>query len=548
MPRVPPLPPDNVNHLSTNRPIERNTLSAPAEIPWSQDENPPPSHHSLSDFPGEKQPCPEPVYSLRGPNPVPLLSWLVILVSFVSILIIMRIPPSPPNAGSFPNASTPAIADALAALKDPQEEVLAFAFEIGARIVPTNPDLNSKEFEQQFGIYRNEQFEPEMQLRLAIVDIFQAADAEDLITKRFLTARAQHEKRMQDIPHGEWPAWALEFEAVLNVAEALHRQDRAPTPAEADLLIHNLRSFGELIVAHYEGPNSPAQQSLNRKAVRVVLAFLFLFFGLLGGLLLGLILFCVATSRLVQGRIIFRLNPQRLFSTQSADLFLEAFAVYFGLIVFVTLLIQAGGSSNGIASILPIIAGSIGGTAWPFLRGLPIKRAAFELGLARGQGIFKEIIAGIAGYLALIPLYLLGIGVSIILLVFQANFSAQFGGAPTPGEMSHPIIKPLLRGDLWLKLVIFGFAAGFAPFFEETLFRGAFYAALRKRLPIPMAAIIMAFIFAAIHPQGFAAIPVLMSLAISFALLREWRGSLIAPMAAHALHNGFLVGIIILII
>jgi len=54
--------------------------------------------------------------------------------------------------------------------------------------------------------------------------------------------------------------------------------------------------------------------------------------------------------------------------------------------------------------------------------------------------------------------------------------------------------------------------------------------------------VIMGVLFAAIHPQGLATIPALAGLAIGFALIREWRGSLIAPMAAHAMHNGILVG------
>jgi membrane protease YdiL (CAAX protease family) len=36
-------------------------------------------------------------------------------------------------------------------------------------------------------------------------------------------------------------------------------------------------------------------------------------------------------------------------------------------------------------------------------------------------------------------------------------------------------------------------------------------------------------------------IPALSGLAFGFALIREWRGSLIASMTAHAVHNGILV-------
>jgi membrane protease YdiL (CAAX protease family) len=48
-------------------------------------------------------------------------------------------------------------------------------------------------------------------------------------------------------------------------------------------------------------------------------------------------------------------------------------------------------------------------------------------------------------------------------------------------------------------------------------------------------------IFAAIHPQGWVAIPVLGGIAMMLAGLREWRGSLIASMTAHAINNGVAV-------
>jgi membrane protease YdiL (CAAX protease family) len=38
----------------------------------------------------------------------------------------------------------------------------------------------------------------------------------------------------------------------------------------------------------------------------------------------------------------------------------------------------------------------------------------------------------------------------------------------------------------------------------------------------------------------------LMSLGIGFGLLRMWRGSLIAPMIAHGLHNGTLLAIVLI--
>ncbi|MGN6728054.1 MAG: CPBP family glutamic-type intramembrane protease [Tepidisphaeraceae bacterium] len=55
-------------------------------------------------------------------------------------------------------------------------------------------------------------------------------------------------------------------------------------------------------------------------------------------------------------------------------------------------------------------------------------------------------------------------------------------------------------------------------------------------------------IFASIHPQGWAAIPALASIGLVLALIRQWRGSLVPSMVAHALHNGALLGVVLLVL
>jgi membrane protease YdiL (CAAX protease family) len=46
------------------------------------------------------------------------------------------------------------------------------------------------------------------------------------------------------------------------------------------------------------------------------------------------------------------------------------------------------------------------------------------------------------------------------------------------------------------------------------------------------------FLFAALHPQGWLALPVLMSLAVVFALAREWHRSVVPCIVAHGINNG----------
>jgi membrane protease YdiL (CAAX protease family) len=49
--------------------------------------------------------------------------------------------------------------------------------------------------------------------------------------------------------------------------------------------------------------------------------------------------------------------------------------------------------------------------------------------------------------------------------------------------------------------------------------------------------VVVSFLFPIIHPQGWVAVPALGSIAMALAALREWRGSIIASMTAHAFNN-----------
>jgi membrane protease YdiL (CAAX protease family) len=62
-------------------------------------------------------------------------------------------------------------------------------------------------------------------------------------------------------------------------------------------------------------------------------------------------------------------------------------------------------------------------------------------------------------------------------------------------------------------------------------------------LSFVVSALVVSFVFAVIHPQGFVAVPALMSLALGFTILREWRGSLISCMIAHGMNNALVMSL-----
>jgi membrane protease YdiL (CAAX protease family) len=161
----------------------------------------------------------------------------------------------------------------------------------------------------------------------------------------------------------------------------------------------------------------------------------------------------------------------------------------------------------------------------PFLFRQSRTQWRMALGLHRGRGIFREIGAGLLGYIAGLPIVLLG----MILFAILSHLTGL--------KSSHPV-NDELGGSTGQVFFVFILACVLAPIVEELMFRGALFAHLRERFGWWISAPIVAFVFAAIHPQGFIAIPVLGALALVFAGIREWRGSIIGCMAAHALHNG----------
>jgi len=177
----------------------------------------------------------------------------------------------------------------------------------------------------------------------------------------------------------------------------------------------------------------------------------------------------------------------------------------------------------------------LGVALWPLARGVSRERLFRALGWHRGQGVMKEVLCGVVGYLAGLPLVALSFVVSFILI-------ALFKSKPT-----HPVMDELANPTVWKILAMYSLASLWAPIVEETMFRGAFHHHLRGRLPAVLAAVVSGLVFAIIHPQGITLVPPLMMLGVVFALIREWRGSLIGPMVAHAMHNGFLVTMMVLV-
>ncbi len=75
-----------------------------------------------------------------------------------------------------------------------------------------------------------------------------------------------------------------------------------------------------------------------------------------------------------------------------------------------------------------------------------------------------------------------------------------------------------------------------APLSEEFLFRGYFYGALKRYCGAPASAIFTAALFAGIH-LNLASLPSLFVLALCLTIAYEATGTLLLPVAMHALFN-----------
>lgn len=227
----------------------------------------------------------------------------------------------------------------------------------------------------------------------------------------------------------------------------------------------------------------------------------------------------------------FELEPAH----SDTDVYLESFAVYLGCFAVGGALRQSLGGALPLLPPLIQLGGSVVGVFWPALRGVPLGVMARDLGFHRGQGWVTELRAGLVGYAVVLPFFAAGVIVMMLARVFVDAVGLNVA-APL-----HPDMVGLGETTLTQRFVLLLVVAVLAPLFEEAMFRGALFRALRARWGFWASAIVGSLVFAAVHPQGLLAIPPLAALAIGFAGLREWRSSLIAPMLAHALHNSFLV-------
>jgi membrane protease YdiL (CAAX protease family) len=315
------------------------------------------------------------------------------------------------------------------------------------------------------------------------------------------------------------------------VLQALYESGPQTLGAAArDRLTQRYGDLGKIALAYGVPPEKEPRKSLQAAALVLTIRLGVLAVGFCIVAVTSLALFIMACVWALRGKIRAAYVPDPTVGTA----FLEAFTIYLVLFLLLGLLLRFAGGVNIqwmwlAVIILPVMFG------WVAWRGVSIVQWCQALGWHSGRGLMREIAAGIGGYVAGLGVIVLG-GLVTYLLV-------RFSGA----RVSSPVVQEL-RGDAWHVLGVYAVACIFAPVMEETMFRGALFHHLRQRWGWAISAPIVAFIFAMLHPQGWVAVPALGSIALVLAALREWRGSLIAPIAAHACNNFMVLTVTLLVL
>jgi membrane protease YdiL (CAAX protease family) len=292
--------------------------------------------------------------------------------------------------------------------------------------------------------------------------------------------------------------------------------------ADRDGLIQRYGYFGSVALASGMPGDASAKQSVETASRRTLLLMLLMVPAFLG-------LFVLSVALLVTAIVYWRKGKIRAHYTPSLSpdaSYVEAFALYLVLFIGIGLVARVMGfvslSFNWIAWLIIPVA-----ILWLKMRSATPADWKNAIGWYSERGWLREFAAGIVGYLAGLPFIAFGVAVSFVLI--------QVTGAAARG----PIIR-YLNGNVF---ALYAIACIFAPVLEETMFRGVLFHHLRARWSWPASAALVAFLFAVIHPQGWVAIPILSAIAIVLAALREWRGSIIASMAAHAFNNFIVITI-----
>ncbi len=323
----------------------------------------------------------------------------------------------------------------------------------------------------------------------------------------------------------------------------LYLSNKPLSDDDLNLLRRKLGFFGKLAALQsYTLNKDPRADALAGEIRRELWIYAFKFVLAATALLMagiaGFFLLVIFLAQFLGGKTLRRFDPP----ISPPHLFLETFTLY----LFVALALQALGSILSLSfSFRSMVLSAVMELAvlllvlYPIRMGIKPTNLMKDIGIVRGSGFGAEAGFGFLSYLAAIPLMAVGIFVTLrIVQLLKID----------PATGIHPIVPLLKSPDASRAMIvlIISLAVVMAPVVEEIMFRGFFYRALRARFSVPVAVLLCSALFAGIHPQGIVGFAPLFCIGVVLAVLREWRGSLLAPMIAHACVNGVTLGVLMM--
>jgi membrane protease YdiL (CAAX protease family) len=213
-----------------------------------------------------------------------------------------------------------------------------------------------------------------------------------------------------------------------------------------------------------------------------------------------------------RGRAMLRVRPRLTQPSAHGEVYLEAFALC--SVAWCVLLVACEHVGTAALMVITLLI-PVAAVVYGFSRCRSIRAPLADWGWRPGRGVWIELsIGAVAGL----------VGTALRHL---------------PGEALEPVDEALLTPA---GMFYFLNSVVLVPVTEETLHRGVLYRHVRDWARWPLAALLTAAVFGAFHPLPRFAYT--LAGGLIYALLREWRGSILAPVAAHSTHN--LVGRLLL--
>lgn len=455
------------------------------------------------------------------------IAWFVAVLAFLGVVAIQHGVFAPPEVAKSATA-------ALAA-PPPDDQVLQTS-KMVIQLHAIMGDTARVEGGQFADMLDQDSKDPVVQFRAAIVEAELSGPEPATTHLKKLDVAAKDDDGNAYVSEHDATILAGNRDAVLQI---LTQGTKSLSTEQQESLTRFHGYYGDLILTYDKPDTDPARAKLVGGGGTIMVIVGIVTLVVCTYAILGLIMMILFFVRLANRKIV----PAFRAPTPGGSVFIETVAIFFSSFVVLQV-----GTHYLPASIRPSLDAKLGLQwlllaipFWPLLRGVSLTDFRRQLGLVAPKGLLHEIGAGAFAYFAALPLLAVAFVITVVVIMVLKAIGTQ--------PHVHNPIQDLVQQSSPLTLILFyTLATIWAPLTEEMIFRGALFRQLRGRLSAALAAPLSALFFALMHPYPLPLLIPIFTLGLTFALIREWRGSLAASMTAHFIHNFTLLTISIIVV